>query len=121
MGHALWRFWRVREELGRVLLNLIGNCLKYSPGGSVVRVSLTSQRDFAVWKVVDEGPGMSTGQLVNLFESGVQGTDALPGFGLGLGIVKRVVHEHDGTVSAHNAEDGGAVFEVWLPVDAPPG
>jgi signal transduction histidine kinase len=106
----------VRHDLGRVLLNLIGNCLKYSPGGSVVRIALAVKGTEAVWLIEDEGPGLNTGQLVTLFDTGVQGTDALPGFGLGLGIVRRVVDEHGGTVEAHNAADGGARFEVRLPL-----
>ena len=101
-----------REQLGRVLTNLVGNALKYAT--SRIHVSLAVEGDQAVLRVRDDGPGLPQDHA-SLFEAGVQAPGALPGQGLGLAIVQRMVWDHRGTVSARSLEPG-AVFEVRLPL-----
>ena len=71
-----------------------------------------------VLTVVDEGPGLSEADLPRLFDPYFSRKDG--GVGLGLAMVKRIVEEHGGRVTASNRSDGGsgAVFRISLPVAA---
>lgn len=106
----------VEQELARVAANLLGNALKYSPQGGVVRIDLARDGDFARLTVADEGPGVPPDALETIFESGAQAQGAKHGYGLGLGICKHLVEQHGGTIGVQNAPAGGAVFTVRLPL-----
>ena len=109
-----------RPDLSRVVLNLVGNSLKYAPSGTRVSISVTRNGQYAVLAVEDEGPGLPEADLERLFDSGRQAADALPGYGLGLGIVHRIAQEHNGRVRATNRPRGGSRFEVILPAEGNP-
>lgn len=102
-----------RTQLQRAFANLVDNAAKWSPPGRPVEVSLTQD---AV-NVRDHGPGIPGDELPHVFERFYRATTArgLPGAGLGLAIVMRVVDEHGWQVRAENHPDGGAVFRVELP------
>ena len=104
--------------LRTILVNLLGNAVKYSPAGSQVILRLTREDADAVFTVRDHGPGLREEDLPNLFKSFHRGRSAsgTPGTGLGLSIVKRCAESMGGSVSARNAEDGGAEFTVRLRV-----
>lgn len=105
--------------LRTILVNLLGNAVKYSPQGSQVILRLTREEAYAVFTVRDHGPGLREEDVPNLFKSFHRGRGAsgTPGTGLGLSIVKRCAESMGGTVTARNAEDGGAEFVVRLPVN----
>ncbi|MCB9669730.1 MAG: GAF domain-containing sensor histidine kinase [Alphaproteobacteria bacterium] len=103
------------DDLARVIANLLGNALKYTPRGGTVRAVLTNDGRQAVLRVHDEGPGIPEGALDDVFRTGFQAEGAMPGHGLGLGICRTIVKRHGGFVRARNGEKG-AVFEVVLPV-----
>jgi CheY-like chemotaxis protein/two-component sensor histidine kinase len=118
---------RVMGDPGRlqqVVWNLVSNAVKFSPGGSRVRVLLERGEGAAEVTVVDEGPGIPADFLPHLFERFTQleggTTRRHGGLGLGLAIVRHLVELHGGTVRA--ASDGpgrGATFTVRLPLAAP--
>jgi signal transduction histidine kinase/CHASE3 domain sensor protein/ActR/RegA family two-component response regulator len=118
---------RVMGDPGRlqqVVWNLVSNAVKFSPGGSRVRVLLERGDGAAEVTVVDEGPGIPADFLPHLFERFTQleggTTRRHGGLGLGLAIVRHLVELHGGTVRA--ASDGpgrGATFTVRLPLAAP--
>ncbi len=101
-------------ELRRVLANLVGNALKYTPRGGRVVVRTISEPYRLGVVVDDEGPGIPEHELDRVFELGVQGSGAAPGHGLGLAISRRICHEHGGEVSAATWS-GGTRFTMWLP------
>ncbi|MCA9566467.1 MAG: GAF domain-containing sensor histidine kinase [Myxococcales bacterium] len=103
------------DDLARVIANLLGNALKYTPRGGTVRAVLTNDGRQAVLRVHDEGPGIPEGALDDVCRTGFQAEGAMPGHGLGLGICRTIVKRHGGFVRARNGEKG-AVFEVVLPV-----
>lgn len=102
-------------DIRRVFDNLIGNALKYTPGGGTVRVRTIGEPDRVGIEVADTGPGVPVDAIPHLFESGFQAPGALPGSGLGLAIVHRLVTRHGGSVRVANRAGGGARFTVWLP------
>jgi signal transduction histidine kinase len=102
--------------LSRIVGNLVGNAVKYSPEGGEVSVTLSSKSARARLVVRDTGPGIPEEDLPQVFERGVQARGAREGLGLGLAIVQRLVLEHGGTATAMNHPDGGARFVVEIPL-----
>lgn len=103
------------ELLERVVDNLLGNALKYSPEGRTVEVSVSSAPE-ARLEVSDQGPGIPAESLPHLFERfyRVPGT-AARGSGLGLAVVKEVVDWHGGSITVRSEEGRGSTFEVRFP------
>ncbi|MCC6222002.1 MAG: HAMP domain-containing histidine kinase [Thermoleophilia bacterium] len=100
------------ERLGRAVANLLDNAAKWSPPGGTVEVSV---RDGEL-VVRDHGPGIDPEDLPHVFDRFYRSRAArsLPGSGLGLAIVKQVAESHGGSVTAENAEGGGARFRLQL-------
>jgi len=116
-----------RALLGILVRNLVDNALRYSPEGSLVRVSLRAPvaaaggAALAELRVDDQGPGIPAALSQRVFERFFRAdTSRGDGAGLGLSIVARVVALHGGDVEAGAATTGsGAGFRVRLPL-APP-
>jgi signal transduction histidine kinase len=104
------------QRLEQVVINLLDNACKHTPEGGQITISLTHVNDYIQLTVHDTGPGFKVApeQLFKRFYT----SDALraSGTGLGLSLVDALVKLHGGQVSAHNHLQGGAVFEVCLPV-----
>lgn len=100
------------------LRNLLANALAYSPPGSPVTLSISDSDEplGLVFEVRDEGPGLSPELQQRLFEKGVRGDHGLPGHGLGLHVVREVMHRHGGHASWAPNPAGGSVFRLWLPL-----
>ena len=107
----------VPERLDRAIANLLDNAAKWSPAGGTVEVRLAGGE----LTVRDHGPGIAPDDLAHVFDRFYRApaARALPGSGLGLSIVRQVIDAHGGTVTAENAEGGGALFRVRLPLREP--
>ncbi|MGR8008688.1 ATP-binding protein [Streptomyces hypolithicus] len=106
------------RRLDVILANLIGNALKH--GGSPVRVSVRPVGDELIIEVADHGPGIPEDVLPHVFDRFYKASASRPrseGSGLGLSIAMENAHIHGGDITAANAEDGGAVFVLRLPLD----
>jgi two-component system, OmpR family, sensor histidine kinase KdpD len=106
------------DALDRVLKNLIGNALKYSPPGSCVRVRARAADGVVAVEVEDEGPGIPAEERARVFEPyyRVRGAEALSaGTGLGLSVVKSLVEAHGGSVRADATAGAGTRMTVMLP------
>jgi signal transduction histidine kinase len=106
----------------RVLTNLIGNALKFSPDGATVAVALSREDDCVAVAVSDTGPGIAADELATIFEKYRRGraTTAVEGSGLGLFIVKSVVDAHGGRIDVYSAPGAGATFTIRLPIAVDP-
>ncbi len=107
----------------RCLLNLLTNAMDAVRGVEAPKITLTTeQRDgLAVMGVADNGPGIPEAVLPRIFDV-FMSTKGNQGTGLGLAVVKKIVHEHAGEISAANRPEGGAQFTIQLPfkpTDAP--
>ena len=112
-------------RLAQVLENLLDNALDFSPPGPPVEVRLERRGSWAALQVADRGPGIPPGNLPRVFERFFSfrpeaAADPPPArrqhLGLGLSIVKTVAEGYGGRVSASNRPEGGACFEVLLPL-----
>lgn len=105
-------------KLERLLDNLVSNAVKFSPDGGYVRVSVTDDGRTAKIRVRDDGPGLPTEQLEQIFAPfhRAPGADTVPGVGLGLTIVKQITERHGGRVHVESVLGAGATFVVRLPL-----
>lgn len=102
------------ERLEQIFINLLDNAFKHTPCGGIVSVTLSTRQQICL-TVQDTGSGFE-GEPDHLFERFYRAKDAPSGSGLGLAIVQILVEAHGGTVTAKNRSDGGASFEVNLPL-----
>jgi PAS domain S-box-containing protein len=110
-----------RQRLQQVLVNLLGNAIKYTPSGGRIALNLTTEGGDAIVRVEDNGVGMSADILPKVFDLFAQEDASLPlsagGLGLGLALVRELVQLHEGTVQARSdGRDKGSVFTVRLPL-----
>ena len=110
------------EMLRSAIENVVRNAIRYTAEGSVVEISLervTNDGDKACLRIRDHGPGVPKIMLAGIllpFQRVPTIQNNSDGAGLGLAIADRVVHMHNGTIRASNADDGGLVVEIILPV-----
>jgi signal transduction histidine kinase len=117
--------WDARA-LERVLENLLGNAVKYSPPGTTVTVRLAVESGYPVdmvrLEVVDEGIGIPAEDLPFVFERFRRGSnvaEGVSGSGVGLASVRRMVGLHGGTLQVESEEGRGSTFIVRLPRGLP--
>jgi two-component system phosphate regulon sensor histidine kinase PhoR len=112
-----------RDELIRVFENLVENALKYGASGKRVDITLSPSDNEALVAVRDYGPGIAPEHLPRLTERfyrvDVAESRAQGGTGLGLALVKHILHRHRARMSIDSAPGKGATFTVRLPLDAP--
>ena len=108
------------EMLERILVNLVGNALKFTPSGGWVEVSVSREGREVVLDVTDTGPGIDPTLHEKVFERFQQvdssSTREHEGTGLGLALVKEFTTLMDGRVSLKSALGRGARFRVHLPL-----
>ncbi len=99
------------------LRNVLGNALSYSNAGSevILRVIDSDEPLALVFQVADLGPGIADELMPRLFQRGERGAHGLPGHGIGLHVVRRVMELHGGHVDVLPHEPHGTVFRLWLP------
>jgi signal transduction histidine kinase len=110
--------WCDEQRLVQVLRALIDNAIKYSPGGSSVRLATAVRDTDALVVVTDDGPGISTSELPHVFERFHRGREergTTTGAGLGLSIARELTEMMGGGITAESPGDGGARFTVRLP------
>jgi two-component system sensor histidine kinase MtrB len=106
------------HRIEQVLGNLVGNALKFSPKGGVIRVDVQRDSSADIISVSDEGVGINGADLSRLFEP-FQRLDAtkdqIPGNGLGLFIARHIVRLHAGEIDVFSQPNRGSTFRVRLP------
>jgi two-component system OmpR family sensor kinase len=107
------------QRITQVVTNLVTNARFHTPEGANVAVHLSADRSSVRLVVADDGPGFPDGALDRVFERFYRADPSRSrrsgGSGLGLAIVEAIVRAHGGTVTAANAEEGGARVAIVLP------
>ena len=103
----------------QVLLNLVGNAIKFTDAGEVVIKADASNGTFNL-SVRDTGPGISAADQAKLFQEFQQADNSITrkkgGTGLGLAISKRIVEMHGGRIWINSVVGEGSTFSLTLPV-----
>jgi signal transduction histidine kinase/DNA-binding response OmpR family regulator len=109
-----------RDTMLSVFTNLVDNAIKYTPEKGNVRVWVERNGIFARVRVQDDGIGMTGRESKKLFEEFYRVknklTENIPGTGLGLSMVKRIVEMHQGSVELETAPGKGSTFSVNIPL-----
>ena len=111
------------EKIMQVLRNLLSNSIKFTPEGKKIGMALnydSEDNNYLCFCISDEGVGIPEDELGSIFSKFIQSSktkDGSGGTGLGLPISEEIVKQHFGTISAVNAEGGGAKFCFTIPVD----
>jgi signal transduction histidine kinase len=109
------------QRLTQVLLNLVGNAIKFTDAGEV-RVSVTAANSHFTATVTDTGPGIPEEHQTRIFEQFHQvdssNTKAKAGTGLGLAIASEIVQMHGGRIWVTSRFGKGSTFQMELPVRA---
>ncbi|MDX1993926.1 MAG: ATP-binding protein [bacterium] len=106
--------WLLRQ----MLMNLLGNAVKYSPDSTEVLFRVSCEADQVVLQVEDRGIGIPEAEQEHVFDVfyRAENVGALPGTGLGLTIVREAVKLHNGTVEIASEVNAGTTFTVRLPL-----
>ena len=108
------------DALDRVVKNLVGNAVKYSPAGTRVRVAARARSAPSAVEITieDEGPGIAEADLPRVFEPyyrAAGASAAAGGLGLGLAVVKSLVDAHGGEIHAENMAPHGTRMTLIIP------
>ena len=103
----------VVDRIVQLLLNLIKNAIQALPDGGEIKIKLQQKRDSACLSVSDNGVGISPDHLPHIFEP--FWTNKTTGTGLGLALCRKVVEEHDGSLTVESSVGIGTKFLVTLP------
>jgi signal transduction histidine kinase len=106
------------RALKRILINTVGNALKFTPENGRVIVAARAEGDALVLETVDNGPGIAPAERGRIGSAYERGADAagIVGTGLGLAMVRALAELHGGALSLEEAPGGGALVRVTLPV-----
>ena len=116
---GVWDGFRVERILG----NMLGNAIKYSPEGGEIAVRVARRSDergeWATVDVVDHGIGIPAEDLPRLFQPYYRARNVLgkiAGEGIGLAGARQVAEQHGGTITVASEEGKGSAFTLWLPL-----
>lgn len=109
----------VRDDLVRILTNLVSNAVKFTPPDGTVTTSVVADGDAVVLRVSDTGPGIAPEELEQVFGRFYRSTTAeerqVPGVGLGLALVRNLVERNGGTIWLESDGEHGTDACVRLP------
>jgi two-component system sensor histidine kinase KdpD len=103
----------------QALYNIVQNALLYTPDGSIINLSASTESNGCIITISDTGPGFPEDAISTLFDKFYRLPDTKAGgTGLGLSISKGFVEAHGGTITAENNAAGGAHFTLYIPAEA---
>jgi len=106
-----------RSRLRQVLLNLLDNAIKYTPGDGKVDIEAYQRDQRIVVTIQDTGVGIPSGELPRIWDRLYRGDKSRSerGLGLGLSLVKAIVQAHKGQIEVTSKPDIGSLFTIYLP------
>ena len=106
------------DEIAMLLNNLVSNAVKYNREGGRVDVTVEAAESRVTFSVADTGIGMSPDEVERIFQEFAriknERTNNIPGSGLGLSIVKKIVQLYNGEIAAESRQEEGSTFKVVL-------
>lgn len=107
------------ERLKQVFCNLLDNAAKHGGSGGRIDASIRVGTEMVVLTIRDYGPGIPEAELPFIKQKFYKGSSKARGSGIGLAVVEEIVTRHGGRFDIGNAEGGGCVVELYLPLKQP--
>ncbi|MPM00559.1 Adaptive-response sensory-kinase SasA [bioreactor metagenome] len=104
------------ERLRQVFCNLLDNAAKHGGAGHRIDTAIRKEGDSAVITIRDYGPGIPPAELPHVKYKFYKGSSKARGSGIGLAVCEEIVTRHRGTLTLKNAEGGGLLVSVRLPI-----
>ena len=104
------------ERLKQVFLNLLDNAAKHGGDGGKVDITLALRKDNVIIRIRDYGKGRPAGELPFVKNRFYKGSSKNRGSGIGLAVCDEIISRHGGRLSSANAEGGGCIAEICLPL-----
>jgi len=116
--------WADRDKVVQILMNLVGNAIKFTPPQGEVKIAIAdSSNDWVTLSVIDTGPGIPGEEAAKIFDKFYQieraNNSKTKGTGLGLAISKALVEMHGGRIWVESGISGGSIFSFSLPARQP--
>ena len=105
------------ERLRQVFCNLLDNAAKHGGGGRRIDVAIRQEILEAVITIRDYGSGIPEGELPFIKNKFYKGSSKARGSGIGLAVCEEIVTRHGGTLDIGNAEGGGCLVTIRLPIE----
>ena len=101
-----------------VFVNILENGVKYSPKGSVIRLSVEYFETYGAVRIEDEGSGIAREEQSQIFRKFYRGrgTGNIEGWGIGLYLSRLILDQENGYVTVESEEGKGSIFRVFLPI-----
>ena len=104
------------ERLKQVFCNVLDNAAKHGGAGKRIDVDMTQEGDSYVVRIRDYGPGIPPAEVPFVKQKFYKGSSKARGSGIGLAVCDEIVGLHNGIFTIGNADGGGAVVTICLPV-----
>ena len=104
------------ERLKQVLCNVLDNAAKHGGSGKRIIASLRREEDNYVIRIRDFGPGIPPAELPYVKQKFYKGSSKARGSGIGLAVCDEIITRHGGTFEIGNADGGGALVTISLPI-----
>ena len=104
------------SRMRQVFLNILDNAAKHGGEGGKITAEMHREGDFVVVRIRDFGPGIPEEELPLVKKKFYKGTSKARGSGIGLAVCEEIVSMHNGTLELSNAEGGGTLVTISLPV-----
>ena len=104
------------ERLRQVFLNILDNAAKYAGSGRLIDIGVKHSDDLVAIMFRDYGPGIPEGEISRVKEKFYKGSSHVRGNGIGLAVCDEIITRHGGELLISNAEGGGIIVTVLLPV-----
>ena len=116
--------WADKDKVLQILLNLVGNALKFTPPNGQVTIAVKHEdAEWVKFSIADTGPGIPSLESAKIFDKFYQleqsNKQKAKGTGLGLAISKRLAEMHGGKIWLESGTDAGSVFSFTLPAAKP--
>ena len=105
------------ERLRQVFCNLLDNAAKHGGAGKKIDTSISREGDYAVIRIRDYGPGIPPEELPFIKNKFYKGSSKARGSGIGLAVCEEIITRHEGTLDIGNADGGGCVVTIRLPIE----
>ena len=104
------------QRLRQVFLNILDNAAKHGGSGKKIETTISHEGSFVVVRIRDFGPGIPEDEIPLVKKKFYKGSSSVRGTGIGLAVCDEIVEMHGGTLTLENAEGGGTLVTVRLPV-----